>query len=67
MKTPADAGRGQGLRSENHFPATSDRISTTPAIHLQYDIAARRLARRFGLQPATASAIAAANCWGQPC
>ena len=63
-QTPADAGRRQGLGSDNHFPAISFPTSTTPAIYLQQTFAAQRLSRRYGLPPATASAVVEANRWG---
>ena len=57
-QTPANAGRRQGLGSENHFPATSIPSTTTPTLPLQHNSAALRLVQRFGLPPATAAVVA---------
>ena len=64
MKNPADAGRRQGSGLVVCFPARDlDRDNLNP-VPSQQNIAVLRLSRRYGLLPSTASAIAAANCWG---
>jgi len=46
--------------------AGSDVSPNTFALHHQDALAIRRLVARFGLLPATASAVATANGWGGP-
>ncbi len=58
------AGRRQGFGLELVSQAGSDSSPTTFALHHQDALAIRRLVARFGLLPATALAVAAANGWG---
>lgn len=60
------AGRRQGFGLELVSQAGSDLSPTTFALDLQGDLAVQRLVTRFGLPPATASAVALANGWGGP-
>jgi len=66
IETPTARAARQGLGLGNHSPAISFPTSTTFALDLQGDLAVRRLVARFGLPPATASAVATANGWGGP-
>ena len=66
MKNPADAGRRQGSSKVVRLAASDVLIDSLNLAPSQQNIAVLRLARRYGLPPSTASAIATANCWGQP-
>ncbi len=61
---PAPLATGTGLGFGSCSAALSDPIHSTLAVTHQPDFAIRRLARRFGLPPSTASTIAGANGWG---
>ncbi len=63
-KTPTSLTARQGL-SGMVLQAGSKRSPTIFALDLQGDMAVRRLVMRFGLPPATASAVAEANRWGR--
>ncbi len=65
-KTPTVRAARQGLGLGNHSPAISFPTSTSIVPDLQGALAVRSLARRFGLPPSTASAVATANGWGGP-
>ncbi len=58
------AGRRQGFGLELVSQAGSNLSSTSIVHDLQDALAVRRLVARFGLAPATASAVALANGWG---
>ncbi len=60
------AGRRQGFDFGMVLQAGSDVSPITFAPDLQDALAVRRLVARFGLPPATASAVATANRWGGP-
>ena len=62
-KNPANAGRGQGSEFVVCFPARDYSRDSLTVPDLQ-SLAARRLAARFGMLPATAQAVAEANAWG---
>ena len=64
-KTPTVRAARQGLVGMV-LQAGSDLSPTTFTLNHQDALAVRRLAARFGLPPATASAVATANGWGGP-
>ncbi len=63
MKTPTVRAARQGLVGMV-LQAGSDVSPNTFALDLQDGQAVRRLVARYGLPPATASAVATANGWG---
>ncbi len=64
IETPTARAARQGLGLGNHSPAISFPTSTSIVPDHQDALAVTVLARRFGLAPSTASAVALANGWG---
>lgn len=58
MKNPASAGRKQGLSKVVRLAASDVSIDNLNPAPSQDNFAALRLARRFGLAPSTAHAVA---------
>ena len=64
MKNPAFAGRKQGVSIVVRLTAVDDTEHSSRTAPSQLPLAAHRLRSRYGLHPATATAIAEANSWG---